>query len=157
LLLDEYPSVDKYLRDTIYLSRQSWARLFINRIFTASMQSTQRVESINSVIHKAVVTSSTIFNVIEAIDVQMQKEALNKSFLAWKYKSIAYYQPFVVETYFSRINSIIQKYLSPHIIEEIHKQMYESVLYKCDKVEVDVAFQFKDDQLVCIKTDFDQN
>ncbi|CAI2171193.1 11474_t:CDS:2, partial [Funneliformis geosporum] len=49
----------------------------------SGMQSTQRVESINSVIHKTVVSSSIIFNVNEAIDIWMQKEALNKSFLAW--------------------------------------------------------------------------
>ena len=28
------------------------------------------------------------------------------------------------------INNVIQKYLSPHIIEEIHKQMCKSVIYR---------------------------
>jgi hypothetical protein len=150
-LLEKYPSAYEYLYGTIYSSRQSWARPFINRIFTAGMQSTQQVESINSVIHKAVVSSSNMFDVIEAIDIRMQKEALNKNFLAWKYKTIAYHQPFVVETFFSKINSVIQKYLMPHIIEEIHKQMCESVLYRCEKLEINDAFEFNEDQSVCIK------
>ncbi|PKY49843.1 hypothetical protein RhiirA4_423268 [Rhizophagus irregularis] len=89
-----------------------------------------------------------MFDVIEAIDIWMQKEALNKSFLAWKYKTIAYHQPFVVETFFSKINSVIQKYLTPHIIEEIHKQMCESVLYRCEKLEINDAFEFNEDQSV---------
>ena len=54
-LLEKYPTAYEYLYGTIYSSCQSWAQPFINRIFTAGMQSTQRVESINSVIHKAVV------------------------------------------------------------------------------------------------------
>ncbi|CAG8750746.1 44451_t:CDS:2, partial [Gigaspora margarita] len=52
------------------------------RIFIASMQSTQCVESINTIIHKAVSSSSTISDVVEALDFQMQKEAIDKDFLA---------------------------------------------------------------------------
>ncbi|CAB5377078.1 unnamed protein product [Rhizophagus irregularis] len=40
-LLEKYPSAYEYLYSTIYSSRQSWTWLFINRIFTAGMQSTQ--------------------------------------------------------------------------------------------------------------------
>ncbi|CAG8449815.1 23331_t:CDS:2 [Gigaspora rosea] len=61
-----------------------------------SMQSTQRVESINALIYKAVSASSTIADVVEVLDSRMQKEALNKSFIVWKYKSTTFYQPFIV-------------------------------------------------------------
>ncbi|RHZ78356.1 hypothetical protein Glove_165g180 [Diversispora epigaea] len=108
--------------------------------------STQRVESINAIIHKVVLSSSTIANVAEALDSQMQKEELNKSFIAWKYQSTIYHQSFVVKNFFSNINIIIQKYFSPRIVEGIHKQIYESVLYRCEKLDIDNAFEFIEDQ-----------
>src|SRR5207247_2401452 len=64
-LLEKYPNAYDYLQSTIYSTRQSWACSFINRIFTAGMQSTQRVESINALIHKVVASSSSMTDVIE--------------------------------------------------------------------------------------------
>ena len=87
------------------------------------MQSTQRVESINAIVHKAISSSSIMAEVVEFLDSRMQKEDLNKSFMTWKYKSTTFHQPFVVENFFSNINGLIKKYLSPHIVEVIHKQM----------------------------------
>lgn len=79
----------------------------------------------------------------------MQKEALNKSFIAWKYNTTVYHQPFVIESFFSKINSEIKKYFSPRIVEEIHKQMCESILYRYERIDIDDAFAF-DDQSVKI-------
>ncbi|CAG8679510.1 11266_t:CDS:2, partial [Racocetra fulgida] len=146
-LLETYPNINRYLQDLIYLTWHSWVRVYISRIFIAGMQSTQRVESINAIIHKAVSSSSTMSDVVEALDSQMQKEAINKDFLAWKYKLTTYYQPFVVDNFFSEINATIKKYFSTRIIAEIHKQMCESVLYKCEKLLVEEAFKFTKDQL----------
>jgi hypothetical protein len=73
---------------------------------------------------------------VETLDLRMQKEDLNKSFIAWKYKSMAYHQPFVINSFFANINSMIQKYYSPRIVKEVHKQMCESVLYRCEKVDI---------------------
>ncbi|CAG8476877.1 3630_t:CDS:2, partial [Scutellospora calospora] len=120
-LLETYSNINEYLQDSIYLTRHSWAYAFISRIFTAGMQSTQYVESINAIIHKAVSSSSTMFDVAKALDSQIQREALNKDFLLWKYKSMTYYQPFV-------------------------KQMCESVLYRYEKLSLDEAFKFNEDQ-----------
>ena len=80
-LLEKYPNAYDYLQSTIYSTRQSWACSFINRIFTARMRSIQHVESINALIYKVVASSSSITNVIEVLDSQMQKEALNTSFI----------------------------------------------------------------------------
>jgi len=112
------------------------------------MQSTQRVESINAIVHKAVSSSSTMADVVEALDSRMQKEATNKDFLLWKYKSMTYYQPLVVNNFFNDINRAIKQYFTPRIVGEIHKQMCESVLYRCEKISVDNAFEFVEDQLV---------
>ncbi|CAG8484817.1 10673_t:CDS:2, partial [Gigaspora rosea] len=138
-LLEKYPSAHKYLSNPIYSTQQSWAKSFINRIFTAGMQSTSRVESINAIIHKAVASSSSMSNVVEALDLRMQKEELNKSFMEWKHKSINRYQSFIIERLFSKVNDSIRKYFTPRIAEEINKQMCKSVLYKCEKLDIDLA------------------
>lgn len=150
-LLNNFPSGSDYLHDPIYSTRHSWARAFTNRIFTAGIQSTQRVESINAIIHKVVNSSSTMAEVAEALDSRMQKEEINKNFIAWKYKSTIYHQPFVVENFFSNVNNIVQKYFSPRIVGEIHKQMCESIIYKCEKLDIKDAFEFIEDQLVSKK------
>ncbi|CAB4494865.1 unnamed protein product [Rhizophagus irregularis] len=149
-LCEKYPNGNEYLCNTIYSTRESWACAFTNRIFTAGMQSIQRVESINAVVHKAVASSSSMADVVETLDSRMQKEALNKSFIAWKYNTTVYHQPFVIESFFSKINSEIKKYFSPRIVEEIHKQMCESILYRCERIDIDEVFAFDDDQLVRI-------
>jgi hypothetical protein len=146
-LIEKFPNSSTYMRNTLYPIRQSWVRAFTSRSFTAGMQSTQRVESINAIVHKAISSSSTMAEVVEFLDSRMQKEDLNKSFMAWKYKSTTFHQPFVVENFFSNINGLIKKYLSPHIVEVIHKQMCESVLYKCEMITLENAIIFNDDQI----------
>ncbi|GBB84009.1 hypothetical protein RclHR1_10650009 [Rhizophagus clarus] len=85
--------------------------------------------------------------VVEFLDSQMQKEEINTSFVEWKYKSITYHQPFVVNNFFSDINALIKRYFSPNIVEEIHKQMCESVLYKCEKMSLEDTNNFDNDQM----------
>ena len=155
-LIEKFPNSSTYMRNTLYPIRQSWVRAFTSRSFTAGMQSTQRVESINAIVHKAISSSSTMAEVVEFLDSRMQKEDLNKSFMAWKYKSTTFHQPFVVENFFSNINGLIKKYLSPHIVEVIHKQMCESVLYKCEMITLENAIIFNDDQMVCISIIFNE-
>ncbi|GES82909.1 hypothetical protein GLOIN_2v1627181 [Rhizophagus clarus] len=77
----------------------------------------------------------------------MQKEELNATFMEWKYKLITYHQPFVMNNFFSDINALIKKHFFPHIVAEIHKQMCESVLYKCEKLSLENANNFDNDQM----------
>ena len=46
------------------------------------MQSTQRVESINTIVHKTISSSLNMAGMVEFLDSWMQKEDLNKSFMA---------------------------------------------------------------------------
>ncbi|PKY60494.1 hypothetical protein RhiirA4_484258 [Rhizophagus irregularis] len=50
------------------------------------------------------------------------------------------------------INALIKKHFSPHIVAEIHKQMCESVLYKCEKLSLENANNFDNDQMVMYDT-----
>ncbi|CAG8695208.1 4671_t:CDS:2 [Dentiscutata erythropus] len=79
-LIEKYPNTYEYLHNTLYPTQQSWACVFVNRIFTVGMQSTQCIESINALIYKEVSSSLSMINVVEAIDSRMQKEALKCKF-----------------------------------------------------------------------------
>ncbi|PKY55007.1 hypothetical protein RhiirA4_427187 [Rhizophagus irregularis] len=84
---------------------------------------------------------------VEYLDSQMQKEELNATFMEWKYKSICIVVGKHQNNFFSDINALIKKYFSPHIVAEIHKQMCESVLYKCEKMSLEDANNFDNDQM----------
>jgi hypothetical protein len=97
--------------------------------------------------------NSTIAEAVEYLDSQMQKEMLNTSFMKWKYKSITYYQLFVINNFFNDINALIKKYFFPHIITEIYKQICESVLYKCEKMFLlENMNNFDNDQMIIYDT-----
>ncbi|PKK70458.1 hypothetical protein RhiirC2_779672 [Rhizophagus irregularis] len=85
------------------------------------MQSTQRVKSINAVVHKAVASSSSMADVVEALDSRI------------------------------KINNEIKKYFSSQIVKEIHKQICESILYRCERIDINETFAFDDNQLVYLK------
>ncbi|PKY59488.1 hypothetical protein RhiirA4_515374, partial [Rhizophagus irregularis] len=53
-MLSRYEPCRPYLEKRLYPSREHWARYCISKIFTAGVESTQRVESINGVIKKLV-------------------------------------------------------------------------------------------------------
>src|ERR1700722_14604400 len=59
-LIEKFPSSSDYMCNKLYPVRQSWVRAFTSRTFTAGMVSTQRVESINAIVHKAISSGSTI-------------------------------------------------------------------------------------------------
>ena len=147
-MLEKFPDSNNYICNTLYPIRNLWAHAFTSHIFTAGMQSTQCIESINMIVHKAISSSSTMAKVVEFLDSRMQKEELNKSFMKWKYKSTTYHQPFVVDNFFSDINALIKKYFSPHIVKVIYKQMCDSVLYRCKKISLEDANNFDNDQMV---------
>ncbi|CAG8530145.1 11591_t:CDS:2 [Racocetra fulgida] len=81
------------------------------------------ITDMDSAMNAAFSSSSSMIDVIEAIDFWMQKEALNASFITWKYKSLIYHQPFIIEKLFSNIEELIQKHLSCRIIEELKNQI----------------------------------
>ncbi|EXX66861.1 hypothetical protein RirG_119720 [Rhizophagus irregularis DAOM 197198w] len=53
-LINQYPASAKYLSDTLYVNKKSWAIPWIHKRFTTGAQSTQRIESINKHIHDKV-------------------------------------------------------------------------------------------------------
>ncbi|EXX79340.1 hypothetical protein RirG_006560 [Rhizophagus irregularis DAOM 197198w] len=74
-MLDKYEPCRLYLEKRIYPSRESWARYCISKIFTAGIENTQRVESINGVIKKLVVRGTLLKELVTAIKRELDKES----------------------------------------------------------------------------------
>ena len=53
-LMEDYPAAEKYMNETLYITKESLATPWICKQFTAGVQSTQRIESTNKHIHDKV-------------------------------------------------------------------------------------------------------
>ncbi|CAG8684653.1 9073_t:CDS:2 [Racocetra fulgida] len=68
-LIEDYPAAASYLKH-LYKSKKSWTRCYTSSCFTAGMQSTSRVESVNGIIKKdldetmPIITPPNIYNTI---------------------------------------------------------------------------------------------
>ncbi|CAB4420234.1 unnamed protein product [Rhizophagus irregularis] len=90
-MLSNYEPCRPYLEKRLYPSRESWARYCISKIFTAGVESTQRVESINGIIKKLVDRGTLLKELVEldsvlqanlfAIPLSIQRAQMNQSLL----------------------------------------------------------------------------
>ncbi|CAG8738274.1 6036_t:CDS:2, partial [Funneliformis caledonium] len=85
LLYTNYPEASSYLRTTLYPIKYRWAKCFTFQDFNAGMSSTQRVKSINAIIHKFVNSHSTLmecFNGIQNLLAAELQKAEYRDYLA---------------------------------------------------------------------------
>ena len=113
----------------------SWALCYTHRSFNAGIQSTQRVESYNSLIKWSVKTSTTLFE----LDVQIQLQLDREEKFEWLEEQIHQNPtvglPSITDRYFKRVDLMIKKYLTPQVLKMQHRQMSKSLLYQTRKVE----------------------
>ena len=74
-MLSKYESYHSYLEKWLYSSRKYWVRYSIRKVFTAGIESTQWVKSINGVIKKLVNQATLLKELIKAIKNELDKEA----------------------------------------------------------------------------------
>ncbi|CAG8802597.1 13499_t:CDS:2, partial [Cetraspora pellucida] len=73
-MLTKYELCYSYL-EKLYNSRTSWAKYSVAKVFTAGMESTQRVESIIGVIKKHVDHGTLLKELVNVIEQELEKEA----------------------------------------------------------------------------------
>ena len=66
------------MHNTLYESKEAWAYCFTLRLFTGGIQSTQRVESLNGILHKAIESSMSLSEAYEKIEKRLDQENLNE-------------------------------------------------------------------------------
>ncbi|CAG8613735.1 9251_t:CDS:2 [Diversispora eburnea] len=103
----------------------------------AGTQSTQRAESENALIQKAVQSSFSLSQVQEVLENRHETEFINNSYSIWKTATLQYIQPFVMQTFFSDIDNLLKKkYLTQPIHDAHYKQMCQSVCYRAFQIPI---------------------
>ncbi|UZO12839.1 uncharacterized protein OCT59_004352 [Rhizophagus irregularis] len=135
-LVSKYSQTESYLHNILYKSKKSWAYCFTLRLFTGDIQSTQRIESLNGILHKAIESRLEL--------------GLGLRFITYKYAKPHYNQPYMVAVIFKNISTLISYWLSSNLFEEFKKQMVESVSYRArivQQLEVLLDKQYEDKKI----------
>lgn len=77
-LQDKYSQAKNYLTNTLYKTKESWAYCYTLKVFTGGMQSTQRVEGLNAIIHKEVESSMSLTMACEKILKRLEVENMTQ-------------------------------------------------------------------------------
>jgi len=77
-LRSKYQQIDGYLQNTLYKSKESWALYFTLKLFTGGMQSTQRVEGLNGILHKSIDSKMSLSSAYQKLVNRLNTENMTK-------------------------------------------------------------------------------
>ncbi|CAB5395430.1 unnamed protein product, partial [Rhizophagus irregularis] len=135
-MLAKYEPCRPYLEKRIYPSRESWARYFISKIFTAGIESTQRVESINGVIKKLVDRGTLLKELVTAIERELDKESHYTRINDFYGSNLSVGLSSTYNTIFKELDSVLQANLLPIPLSIQRAQMNQSLLYQVNLVSI---------------------
>ncbi|CAB5093278.1 unnamed protein product [Rhizophagus irregularis] len=133
-MLDKYEPCRPYLEKRIYPSRESWARYCISKIFTAGIESTQRVESINGVIKKLVDRGTLLKELVMAIERELDKESHYTRINDFYGSNPSVGLPSTYNTIFKELDSVLEANLLAIPLSIHRAQMNQSLLYQANLV-----------------------
>ncbi|CAB5396157.1 unnamed protein product [Rhizophagus irregularis] len=117
-------------------NRESWARYCISKIFTAGIESTQRVESINGVIKKLVDRGTLLKELVTAIERELDKESHYTRINDFYGSNPSVGLPSTYNTIFKELDSVLQANLLPIPLSIQRAQMNQSLLYQVNLVSI---------------------
>ena len=115
---------------TLYTNKISWAKAYTPFQFNAGIQSTQSVESFNSIIKKSLNSASTLCDIEEAIDKRHEEEARYCKLTDIKALHTTIGLPHLSSQFFSSIDKIIVEFLPPLILSMQRFQISQSFTYE---------------------------
>ncbi|CAG8631781.1 13841_t:CDS:1 [Funneliformis mosseae] len=130
-LLQEYPDAISYLQRYLYLYREAWVLCFTYHVFNARIQSTQRVESYNSIIKNNVNGLSSLTELKHTIERLLAKESkfikLNETIGKLPVSQDEDYY----NHYFKEVDISCQYFLILAILKLQRHEMNRSMHYRC--------------------------
>jgi hypothetical protein len=142
-MISEFPECERYMTRALYTNRISWAKAYTPFQFNAGIQSTQGVESFNGIIKKAVNNASTLCDVEKAIDKRHQEEIQYCQLTDLKAKYTTIGLPHLSSQFFSSVDTVIAKFLSPLILSLQRFQISQSFTYEGQLAEVCIYYLIK--------------
>jgi hypothetical protein len=128
-MLTKYELCWTYLENKLYPSRESWARYSIGKIFTAGVESTQQVESINGILKKHLDRGTLLKDLVKEVERELDKEAYYNRLNDYYGSNLATDLLSTYNTIFKEINSILKEYLMPIPLSLQRVQMKQALLY----------------------------
>jgi hypothetical protein len=122
--------LEHYITRTLYANRASWVQAYTPFQFNASIQSTQSVESFNSIIKKSLNSASTLCDVEEAIDKRHEEEVKYCKLTDIKAQYTTIGLPHISSQFFSSVDKVIAEFLPPLILSMQRFQISQSFTYK---------------------------
>ncbi|CAG8610312.1 12499_t:CDS:2 [Ambispora leptoticha] len=134
-LQERYPKANQYLNRALYPDRQSWARAYTFRHFTAGAQATSRVESINSHI-KSIISRgyTTLYDLFNSLDFLIASQDYHYDFISWKSSNPNIKPPNVCDTMYTNVDTILKTFVAPNLIEKIRYEINHSLFYHSAKI-----------------------
>jgi hypothetical protein len=133
-LIDQYSAAAKYLSDTLYINKESWAIPWIRKRFTTGAQSTQRIESINRHIHDKVDRSTSLCDLLLSIKDHVRNEEHLENFELERNAIPTIGMPMLNTRFFSQMDAVIKEFLTPVILGKQRSQMNQSVVYDANRI-----------------------
>ena len=117
-LENQYPAAAKYLSETLYTKKESWAIPWIHKRFTGRAQSTQRIESINKHIHDKVDRATSLCDLLYNIKDYVKNEEHLEKFETERNALPTIGMPMLNTRFFGKMDAIIKHFLTPVMLEK---------------------------------------
>ncbi|CAB4425288.1 unnamed protein product [Rhizophagus irregularis] len=145
-MLTKYEPCRSYLEKKLYPSRESWARYAISKVFTAGVESTQQVESINGVLKKHLDRGTLLKELVKVIENELDKEAQYSRIKEYYGSNPSTGLPSTYNTIFKNIDSILKDHLAPIPLSLQRAQMKQSLLYQGILISIDQVKESDNEQ-----------
>ena len=129
-MMNAFPETYSYMTRALYTCRSSWARSYTLFQFNGGIQSTQSVESFNSIIKKAVNSASTLCEVEKTINKRHEDELQYCKLIDLKAQQTTVGLPHLSSQFFSNIDSILNYFLNPLVLSWQRFQISQSFTYE---------------------------
>ncbi|CAB4398453.1 unnamed protein product [Rhizophagus irregularis] len=116
-LVNQYPAAAKYLSESLYVKKESWAIPWVYKQFTTGAQSTQRIESINKHIHDKVNRATSLCDLLHSIKNHVKNEEHLEKFKIERNALPKVGMPMLNTRFFGQMNTVIKDFLTSVMLE----------------------------------------
>ena len=115
------------------------------KIFTAGVESTQRVEFINGVLKKHLDRGTLLKELVKEVERELDKEAHYSHLNDYYGSNPTIGLPSTYETIFKEIDSILKEFLAPIPLSLQRAQMKQALLYQGTLITMDQVNDYKNE------------
>ena len=144
-MLKKYEPCRSYLEKKLYPNRESWARYSVAKMFTAGVESTQRVESLNGVLKKHLNRGTLLKELVKEIENELNKEAQYSRIRDYYGSNPSVGLPSTYETIFKDIDSVLKGSLASIPLSLQRGQMKQALLYQGSLISIEQINEINDE------------